>query len=265
MPCWAQWPGLKTALKCKWRPDPECINPSQPWGYKALLSEASAPTANAHPLFLQFLGIPPPHRSPHRFWSAKNQFHPLVLAGRVMFNQHHKGRGKPTDCSGPCERPESPSVSWFPFVVGGGDWHTVDFQCCVSFGCTAKGLSYTYVRIYFLKTLSLGGYYSILSLVPRGAQVLAGYAVSVLRDLLPRISKNLNISEKLHSKSQGWCQTIPVLKSNLGWYLLSSEQGAFTLKGSKNSNPGPCHTFREMNSLRRTMQIVECSLSHRRA
>ena len=59
------------------------------------------------------------------------------------------------------------------------------------------------MRIYFLKTLSLGGYYSILSLVPRGAQVLAGYAVSVLRDLLPRISKNLNISEKLHSKSQG--------------------------------------------------------------
>lgn len=28
--CWAQWPGLKTALKCKWRPDPERINPSHP-------------------------------------------------------------------------------------------------------------------------------------------------------------------------------------------------------------------------------------------
>ena len=103
------------------------------------------------------------------------------------------------------------------------------------------------MRIYFLQTLSLTGYHSILSLVPRGAQVLAGYAVSVLQDLLPRIYKTLNISEKLRNKSQGCCQMTPVLKSKLGWYLLSSEQGTFTLTGSKNFNPGPC-TNLEMES-----------------
>ena len=42
-------------------------------------------------------------------------------------------------------------------------WSTVDFQCCVSFRCTAKGLSYTYMRLFFSGVLSLFAYYKILS------------------------------------------------------------------------------------------------------
>ena len=44
-------------------------------------------------------------------------------------------------------------------------WSRVDLQCCISFRCTAKWFSYTYLYIYFVRFFSLIGYYKILSIV----------------------------------------------------------------------------------------------------
>ena len=198
-------------------------------------------------------------QKPTSFLKCKEPISSTGCNRRGMFTQHHRGYpGKVHPLLWTLCEAREPIVSVFPLFVGGGDWHIVDFQCGVSFRCTEKWLSYTCVRIYFLQTLSLTGYHSILSLVPRGAQVLAGYAVSVLQDMLPRIYKTLNISEKLRNKSQGCCQMTPVLKSKLGWYLLSSEQGTFTLTGSKNFNPGPCLTVAAMRSGKQTHSEGQC-------
>ena len=52
------------------------------------------------------------------------------------------------------------------------NWSIVNLQCCVSFRCTAKWFSYTYIYIYFFRLFSLIGYYKISSIVPCWLSIL---------------------------------------------------------------------------------------------
>ena len=49
------------------------------------------------------------------------------------------------------------------------NWNIVDLQC-VSFRCTTKWFSYTYICIFLFASSSILGYYKILSIVPCAIQ-----------------------------------------------------------------------------------------------
>ena len=63
------------------------------------------------------------------------------------------------------------SESWeinFPTLIFFFNWSIVDLQCCVSFRCTAKWVSY--ICIFFFRFFSTIGYYKILNMVPCAIQ-----------------------------------------------------------------------------------------------
>ena len=45
------------------------------------------------------------------------------------------------------------------------NWSIVDLQCCVSFKCTAKWLTFVYVYIFFSRFFSFIGYYKIVNVI----------------------------------------------------------------------------------------------------
>ena len=56
-------------------------------------------------------------------------------------------------------------------------WSMVDLQC---FRCTARWFSYTCTHILFLKSLSIIGYYKILTIVPLATVIFSNVNVSML-------------------------------------------------------------------------------------